>query len=221
MQLNKDPNQLEVFSETKRRKVLVGTLSFDPKNKIWEFKYDNSYQRSRSAIPVGPELSLRKQSHRRDKLFPSFADRIPSKANPAYVDYCASQGISPTEKNPILLLTTIGRRGPSTFIFEPVFVEEPSDVVARLKQMAKELSLSSWELSTAFDLFQLTVQRVLNGKSTDKNILKLIDIYLSFPEVSLWQLSRTGRKLPGETTAKLTEFFLKARLRRVSSNDKK
>ena len=48
-------------------------------------------------------------------------DRIPSKENPAYPDYCKSQGISVNETNPIILLIAIGKRGPSTFIFEPVF----------------------------------------------------------------------------------------------------
>lgn len=207
MQLNRDPNQLEVFSETKRRKTLVGTLIFEPKAKTWEFKYDKGYQKSKTAIPVGPELNLRKQAHRANKLFPSFVDRIPSKANPAYEEYCQSQGISPTERNPITLLTTIGRRGPSTFVFEPVLLDAAGTAVDQLKKMAGELNLSSWDIANAFDLAQLTVQRILNGKSKDKNILKLIDIYLAFPEVALWQLNRTTRKLPGDTAAKLTEYF--------------
>ncbi len=207
MQLNRDPDQLEVFSETKRRKTLVGILIFEPKAKIWEFKYDKSYQKSKTAIPVGPELNLRKPAHRSNKLFPSFLDRIPSKVNPAYEEYCQSQGISPTEKNPITLLTTIGRRGPSTFVFEPVFAETDGKVAEQLKKISNELNLSQWDIANAFDLTQLTVQRVLNGKSKDKNILKMIDIFLNFPEIALWQLNRTSKRLPAETAAKLTDHF--------------
>ncbi|MBI2340422.1 MAG: HipA N-terminal domain-containing protein [Deltaproteobacteria bacterium] len=211
MQLNKDPNQLEVFSETKRRKTLVGTLLFDPKDKTWKFTYDKKYWRSKNAIAVGPELGLKKQTHRGDKgLFASFADRIPPRANPAYEEYCESQGISPKEKNPIILLTSIGRRGPSTFVFEPVW-QEGQDIVERLKNFAGELNLSAWDIATAFDLFQLSVQRILNGKSKDKNILNLIEIFLTFPEVALWKLEKTNKKLPGGTAAKLSEYFSEKR----------
>ena len=207
MLLKRDPNKLEVFSETKRRKTLVGTLLFDPKDKTWEFTYDKKYWRSKTAIAIGPELSLKKRVHRIGQgFFPSFADRIPPRANPAYEEYCRSQGISPEEKNPIILLTSIGRRGPSTFVFEPVW-QESQDVVERLKKFADELSLSAWDIAMVFDLFQLTVQRVLNGKSRDKNVLNLIEIFLTFPEVALWKLEQTGKKLPGSTVAKLGEYF--------------
>ena len=210
MQLTKNPNRLEIFSETKRRKVYVGELKFDLKNRIWEFTYDTNYLKSKSAIPIGPEFSLKKQVYRtKDKLFPSFLDRIPSKANPAYAEYCISQGISPNERNQVLLLTTIGRKGPSTFVFEPVF--EPSSFDSRndLENMSKELGLSSWDIATAFDLFQLTVQRILNGKSKDRNTLRLIEIFLTFPEVALDQIAKTTKKLPGETASKIHDFFTK------------
>ena len=210
MPLSRNPNRLEVYSETKRRKTYVGELSFVPKSRTWEFKYDKSYLRSKSAIPLGPELSLKRQSYKaKDKLFPSFADRIPSKANPAYEEYCASQGISPTERNQIVLLTTIGKRGPSTFVFEAVYDESDFDVRSELAKVSKELHLSSWDIATAFDLFQLTVQRILNGKSKDRNTLRLIEIFLTFPEVALRQINQTSKKLPGETAAKLNAYFSK------------
>ena len=217
MPLTKDPNRLEVYSETKRRKTFVGELSFDPKARAWDFKYDKNYLKSKSAIPLGPELSLKRQSHKaKDKLFPSFADRIPSRANPAYEEYCASQGISPGERNQVVLLTTIGKRGPSTFVFEPIYELGDFDARAELAKFAKELHLSSWEIATTFDLFQLTVQRILNGKSKDRNTLRLIEIFLRFPEVALRQINKTSKTLPGETAAKVTAYF--ANLTTVSTD---
>ena len=221
MPLNKDLNRLEVYSETKRRKSYVGELSFDPKSRTWELKYDKDYLKSKSAIPLGPELSLKRQSHKaKDKLFPSFADRIPSKANPAYEEYCASQGISPGERNQIVLLSTIGKRGPSTFVFEPIYDPDDFDSRSELAEFAKDLHLSSWDIATAFDLFQLTVQRILNGKSKDRNTLRLVEIFLTFPDVALRQISKTSKKLPGETAAKITNYFSK-KLEEISMKEKK
>ncbi|MCB1107049.1 MAG: hypothetical protein KDK76_03020, partial [Chlamydiia bacterium] len=51
-------------------------------------------------------------------LFVPFLERIPSKNNPSYPEYCQSVGISVDEENVFVLLSTIGRRGPSSFIFE-------------------------------------------------------------------------------------------------------
>lgn len=203
------PNKLEVYSETRKRKTLVGTLFHGPTNEKWVFEYDKAYLRSKTAIPIGPELSLRQGKHvSHHGLFPSFADRIPSRENPAYKDYCASQGISVDEKNPIVLLTTIGKRGPSTFVFEPIEGSaSKEDVVYQLRKMMEKLGLSSWDIATAFDLSQLTVQRILNGKSTDKNILRLIQIYMRFPEVALSRIHETGRRLSDRVESQLREYF--------------
>src|SRR6202022_1252354 len=92
-------------------------------NDRYELTYNKKYAHSKNAIPIGPDLHLFKLHHqsKKGKLFSSFIDRIPEKSNPAYKDYCKAEGISSTEKNPIILLGTIGKRGPSSFIFEPVY----------------------------------------------------------------------------------------------------
>src|SRR5271155_5807356 len=114
MQYKRNPNKLEVFSEGRKRRVYVGRLSYDSEKEVFEFRYDPKYAKLKTAIPLGPELDLfKKVQSSKKKVFPSFADRIPSKSNPAYEEYCRSQGISPSERNPIILLSTIGRRGPS------------------------------------------------------------------------------------------------------------
>lgn len=209
MSYQKDPNKLEVYTETRRSKVFVGVLSFETDSKQFRFEYDRKYLISKSAIPIGPELSLKKKNYiSKSGLFPSFADRIPSRENPAFVDYCESQGISPSEKNPIVLLTTIGRRGPSTFVFEPSFViTDDSKEVLFFRQ---KLGLTLREMAAAFDLNLLTISKIEVGKSKDKNTIKLIRIYMRFPAVALWQVRNNQSRLHHETAEKLMTQFLES-----------
>ena len=208
MNLQKDPDKLEVYTELRKSKLLVGTLAYTPETKQFTFEYDRKYLLSKNAIPIGPELPLKRRHHvEKGKLFPSFSDRIPSRENPAYEEYCTSQGVSPEEKNPIILLTSIGRRGPSTFVFEPVYVAP--DVSSEIRFFRKQLGISLRELAAAFDINLLTLSKVETGKSTDKNTLKLLSIYLRFPEVALWQIRLNQRKLHQNAAAKLISWFKK------------
>lgn len=203
----RDPDLLEVYSELKKSKSLVGKLRYDQKSKRYIFEYDRKYLLSKSSIPIGPELPLSKPTHlsKAGELFPSLLDRIPSRQNAAYEEYCLSQGISPQEKNPIILLSTIGRRGPSTFVFEAVH-REP-DIVQRLKHFRKEMDVNLREIAAAFDLNFLTLHKIEHGKSRDKNTLKLLTVYLTFPKTALWQIELNQRKLHKDLLAKLTQFF--------------
>lgn len=202
-----DPNRLEVYSETRKRRIFVGTLRFDPKSQVYSFDYDRAYLLSKSAIPMGPELPLKKPHHQSKKgeLFPSFEDRIPSRQNPAYEDYCLSQGISPKEKNKIVLLATIGRRGPSTFVFEPVHDEKTDGEV--LKRFRNSLDLSLRDIAAAFDLPLPTLARIEVGRSHDRNTIRLLEIYTSFPEIGLWITKRNQRKLHQTVSRRLLEHF--------------
>lgn len=207
MQYPRDPDQLEIYSELKKSKNLVGKLKYEQKSKKYILEYDRKYLLSKSSIPIGPELPLSKAVHvsKAGELFPSLLDRIPSRQNAAYEEYCLAQDVSPKEKNPIILLSTIGRRGPSTFVFEPVY-HEP-ELVQRLKHFRKELNLSLREISAAFDLNFLTLHKIENGKSRDKTTIKLLTIYLTFPKVALWQIELNQRKLHKDLLARLTQFF--------------
>ncbi len=206
MPLQKDPNRLDVYSEGRKRRMYVGRLQFILEKDLYEFRYDPHYAGWKRAIPLGPELDLFKKIHQsKKKIFPSFADRIPSKANPAYEEYCRSQGISPSEKSPVILLGTIGRRGPSSFVFEPVLLDSfsASDII----QFRKSLGLSRNEFSLAFDFNEQTIQRLETDKSADLNTLRRAEIYLSFPEVALWQLRITGPKIHQKALEALLEHF--------------
>jgi hypothetical protein len=206
MNLQKDTEKLDVFSEGRKRRIYVGRLTYSTEKEHYEFCYDLRYSNSKKAIPLGPELDLFKKIHvSKKKLFPSLADRIPSKSNPAYEEYCRSQGISETERNPIILLGTIGRRGPSTFVFEPVFSSSFSSL--DIIRFRKQLTLSRNEFSLAFDFNEQTVHRVETNKSADLNLIRRAEIYFSFPDVALWQLRMTGSRIHQKTLEKLLDHF--------------
>ena len=152
-------------------------------------------------------MDLFKTSHLSGKgeLFPSLNDRIPSKLNPAYKDYCRSQGISINEKNPIILLGFIGRRGPSSFIFEPVYKNEFS--INDILNFRKRLEISQYDLAIALNLSEVTLQKIETGRSQDENILLRLQIYLEFPEVALWQLKQTVNQVHKDVSTKLIKYF--------------
>lgn len=201
-----DPSQLHVFSESRKRRIFVGTLNWDKAKNQFEFKYDAKYAKSKKAIPIGKELDLFKKSHvSKGKLFPSFVDRIPSRDNPAYEDYCKSQGISVDEESPIILLVSIGRRGPSTFIFEPVFNNDFSYL--DVKKFREDIELSINDFSLAFDINPPTLQRLESGKKADLGTIRRIQIYLLFPKVAMWQIELNAGKLHAEVFHKLWMIF--------------
>lgn len=206
MRLRRDPHQLEVYLEGRKRRMFVGLLTYRKERDQFHFSYDSKYMTSPRAIPLGPDLSLFKKNHISEKkLFPSFSDRIPSRENPAYEDDCKSQGISVNEKNPIVLLGTIGHRGPSSLIFEPVLENEFS--FSDILRFRKTTKITRNEMALAFDFNELTLHRIEKSKSFDLNTLRRLQIYLEFPEVGLWQLSLTGRKINTESLARIHKYY--------------
>lgn len=199
--------RLHVFHEGRKRRVFVGELIYLKEKDRYEFIYDRDYVNSKSAIPVGADLDLFKLHHKspKGKLFSSFLDRIPLKANPAYEDYCKSEGISPDEPNQIMLLGTIGKRGPSSFVFEPVYRAEFS--ILDLKKFRETLQITQHDFAEAFSINLLTLRKMEFGKSQDYNTLKRVQIYFQFPEVALWQLQQTKGKIHSSAYSKLTEYF--------------
>jgi DNA-binding XRE family transcriptional regulator len=206
-QIKPDENRLQIFHEGRKRRIFVGELIYDKKKDKYQLIYDRSYTLTKNAIPLGPDLSLFKLCHQSEKgkMFPSLVDRLPEKSNPAYEDYCKAQGISPDEKNLIILLGTIGKRGPSGFIFEPVYCDkfDPSDIT----RIREQLDISQSDLAKAFDISKTTLQRIESGISKDLNTLKLIQIFFRFPEVALWQLKQNGKYINSQVLAKLIKYF--------------
>ena len=175
-------------------------------NRNFMFEYDEAYQYSDNPLPIGPDLPINKKTHSSLKLFPSFEDRIPSKQNPAYKEYCQSVGISPSEKNPFILLAKLGRKGPSSFIIAPV-LESPSFSKEDLKRFRKELNLSLREFSDIFDVSTASLYRTENNKTSGKQILKKISVYYNFPKTALEKLQHTGHKINDQKRQFIEDFF--------------
>lgn len=177
---------IQVFLERKKRRQLVGVLTQEGDEFV--FKYDRSYLKAWDVISLGPEMPLTRAMYRSKKLFVPFSDRIPSKDNPAYKEYCAAVGISPVETNPFILLSTIAHRGPSSFIFEPLVHEEFSHL--QLLEFRKSLKLTVREFAACFDFSPAAITRVEKGQSSGQEILKRVELYVQFPEVAMFQLRR-------------------------------
>lgn len=202
-----DETLLDVFHESTKRRIFVGRLSYNINKDKYKFVYDKSYMGSRSAIPIGAELDIFEQVHisKKGELFPSLLDRIPDKDNPAYKDYCEAEGISPEEDNLIILLGTIGKRGPSSFVFEPVYINtfDAEDI----KNIRRELGFTQHDLSAALGISIITLQRIESGVSKDINTLRHIQLFFTFTEVAKWQLKQTGGYIHVKALAKLRQFI--------------
>ncbi len=196
-----------VYLEKRRTRIFVGTLTgeLNTNKKQFYFEYDLKYLNSKAVIPLGPELPLTQQYYQSSTLFTAFQDRIPSKDNPAYLDYCKALEISEQENDPFVLLCTIGKKGPSSFIFEPLFLEHFSP--ADLKKFREELGLTLREFASLFDLSFSHLQRIESKKFSGKEILKRIETYQKFPEIALFEILRRGGVLHSDKKYELIQFF--------------
>jgi DNA-binding XRE family transcriptional regulator len=202
-----DPYRLHIFHEGRKRRIFVAELIYVAEKDHYELIYDKKYANSKSAIPIGPDLDLIKLRHasKKGRLFQSLNDRIPDKSNPAYTDYCNAKGISLEEKNPIILLGTIGHRGPSSFIFELVYTAKFT--TADIKELREKLQITQHDLAEALDISKQALQKIESGASQDLNTLKRIEILLTFSEVALWQLKKTGGRVHYAVLNKLMRYF--------------
>jgi len=192
------PDKIAVFSQTKGARTKVGILS--RVGEKYRFEYDKTYQHSKGAVALGPEFELWKDAFTSTKLFPSLADRIPSKNNPAYVDYCKQWNISQEEADPFILLTTIGRRGPSTFVFEAL----PEDYGAEdIKRFRDKLGLNQREFARLFNISQVTLSGLELGKTKNGTLLLLIKLCAEVPEALQWLLKERGYYLHDNKRAKI------------------
>lgn len=192
---------VNVFLEKRKTRLYVGSLS--RVNKKLVFTYDTHYFKTKNVIPLGPEFPLTQKEFISDRLFPSLEDRIPSRQNPAYPEYCLAMGIDPKESDPIILLSTIGRKGPSSFIFYPVF--ERKIEVADVVQFRKLLGLTTREFSAVFELSQSSLNALERNRILGSGILKHLEIILNFPNVAQHFLLINGGHLTYEKWKKAND----------------
>jgi HipA-like protein len=173
-----------VFLEKRKTQTLVGSLYKIDRKLV--FTYEDSYLNAKHSIPLGPEFPLTQKQFSSDKLFPSLEDRIPSTQNPAYPEYCLAMGIDPNERDPFILLSTIGSKGPSSFIFHPIFKRDttPKDII----EFRHTLGLTTREFAAVFEFSQNSLNALERGRRAGIEIIKRLEILLHFPEVTLYFL---------------------------------
>jgi HipA-like protein len=196
---------VDVYLEKRKTREYVGRLS--RANSKYIFIYDDLYIFKDRSIAIGPDLPLTDKKFSSKKLFPSFEDRIPSKRNPAYSEYCEMVGIDSSEDDPLILVATLGQKGPSSFIFAPVY--EATINKSSLIEFRKFLQLSIREFSELFDLSPSTVFKIENNHLSGKEFLKRLEIYLNFSQVAIFEVMRNGHKINDEKRKNVEELLRK------------
>ena len=173
-----------VFLKKRKTQTLVGKLYKIDQKLI--FTYEDSYLNAKHSIALGPEFPLTQKEFSSKKLFPSLEDRIPSIQNPAYPEYCLAMGIDPNEQDPFILLSTVGSKGPSSFIFYPIFKRDisPQDII----EFRNMLGLTTREFAAVFEFSQNSLSALEKKRREGTEILKRLEILLQFPEVALYFL---------------------------------
>jgi len=179
---------VSVFLEKRRTRTYVGKLEREGTSFV--FTYDDTYFVSKHALAFAPEFPLTQRRFVSEKLFASFTDRIPSKENPAYVEYCHQMGIDPKEKDPLILLATIGRKGPSSFIFYPNYERKFS--ADEVIQFRHSLALTTREFSKIFEVSQSSLNALERKRGSGKDILKHFEIIVNYPAIALDYLILNG-----------------------------
>jgi HipA-like protein len=179
---------IDIFLEKRKTRMHVGNLKKE--NNQFVFTYNEKYLRAQNIIPLGPEFPLTKKQFKSKSLFTYFEDRIPSKKNPAYLEYCQTMNIDLKEDDPLILLSTIGKRGPSAFIFEPIYKRFLS--IQDVLNFRKLLNLTTREFAHIFEISQASLNALERKRYSGKNLLKRLKIIIQFPSVSLYFLIING-----------------------------
>ncbi|MFH1504299.1 MAG: hypothetical protein ABIH08_02785 [Candidatus Omnitrophota bacterium] len=90
----------------------------------------------------------------------------------------------------MVLLSTIGRRGPSSFIFEPVY-NRGFDGDA-CKRFRAKIGLTVREFAGVFDVSPYTITVIEQEGDSGKEALKRLEIYYRYPIVALDEIFIRG-----------------------------
>ena len=186
---------IDVYRELRRSRDYVGRL--EKVGKDFRFTYNENYLFKANALGLGPDLPLQLEPFVSRELFVSFEDRLPSRRNPAYPEYCQHCNISPDEEDKMVLLSTIGRRGPSCLIFEGVIPDTPEAM--DVKKFRQRLKLTIREFALLFDLSTASLQTLEKGASEKSELIKRMRIYMNFPAIARWEVERNRAKVHDDT----------------------
>src|SRR5207249_2550742 len=109
--------------------------------------------------------------------------RIPSNQNPAYQEYCRAMGVQADENDVIVLLSTIGRKGPSSFIFYPIY--QHTITSTELLKYRKFLGFTTREFAHVFELTQASLTALERNRVKGTSLFRKLEIILAYPAVAL------------------------------------
>ena len=105
----------------------------------------------------------------------------------------------------MVLLSTTGRRGPSCLIFEGV-IPDTMDAHA-VKKFRQQLNLTIREFALLFDLSTAALQSLEKKPSPQSELIKRLRIYMTFPEMALWEVERNRLKVHDQTYESVVEML--------------
>jgi len=202
---------VDVFLESRKTSEFVGKLTFENRNYV--FEYNLQYILSSQAIELGPELPKTRRYFKQGKLFASLEDRIPERRNPAYVDYCRVTGIDPGETNKLVLLSSIGSRGPSSFVFEAEFQKYTS---LEAKKFRQKLGLSTRDFGHLMGVTQSSIVRLEKGQTTGREILKIIELVENCPRAFEYFFVKNKKYLHSKSQEKVFKI-LRADIKKIEN----
>lgn len=202
------PLMINIFCQDKSQRKLTGTITQN--NGLFILQYDMAYLQYSKAIAIGPDLPLSRQPFKSNELFASLQDRIPSKNNPAYKDYCLSTGISPDETDQLRLLCTIGQRGPSSFLFREA--HDSNFKGSSLASFRQKLGLTVRELAVFLDTNPTSITKTELGNLQSSHLLAQCELLANVPEALDYQLHKRGQYLHDEKIAGVKEWLRASQL---------
>lgn len=194
-------NSLEVYCELRSTRVNVGRLARTKNG--YDFTYSISWLEFAGSFEIGPDLPLSRATLNFKKIPQSFASRIPPRTSSNYVRYCEERGISPNENNDFVLLTTIGHKGPSSFVFEEDFASTDREITRiRLSSLRENFSVRA--IATLFNISKGSLQKILDDQISGPSF-QLIEICL-IERPSFQHKLRRAHGLSDETRSNMKKW---------------
>jgi HipA-like protein len=193
-----------VFEELRKTKIIVGAL-YREKGAFY-FTYERDYLDRQLATSLGPDLPLGVKPIRSKHFFQSLQDLLPDKNNPAYASYSKKTGVAVDETDVLKLLISVGKRGPSKFVFE----EYPDDILPtaeKLRQFREKLQLSQRDFSLLFDIPLISMQQLEKKEGVQKPTRMFLQLMMDNHKLLKEQIRKRGYLLHQEKLKMLIQSF--------------
>lgn len=105
---------------------------------------------------------------------------------------------------------TIGSRGPSSFIFEPI-QKNDFNVSKELKNFREKTEISLSDAALLFDFNYVTLQKMEVGKLKNRTLMRMMEIFLKYPDCLYDQLIKNKGFIHENVAFNVFKFIKKSR----------